>query len=208
MRKTTRPARRSTATKVIASVALVAGAASVAGMGTFGAFTDTTTADQAVKAGTIGIDAPATIDDQIENLVPGDTVQRAFELTRDTNSEEFGSITLTSAVADYDGSAGFSAADAPVLSIAQCDTAWVKGADNKLTCNGGEGVNVLVGHEYGKPKVLAQAVTDNLNADGATSYLRLQLVFPNTKAAQNHLQGKSATLKLKFDATQRAGEAR
>ena len=48
MRKTTRPARRATATKVIASVALLAGAASVAGMGTFGAFTDTTTADQAV----------------------------------------------------------------------------------------------------------------------------------------------------------------
>ena len=43
----------STAAKVCASVVLVGGAASVAGLGTYGSFTSTTTASESVSSGKV-----------------------------------------------------------------------------------------------------------------------------------------------------------
>ena len=77
---------RKNVTKVLASVVLVGGAASVAGLGTFGAFTSTTSATESVSAGRVVIDmtnqAARGLDIAASNLVPGDTIQRAVQLTR------------------------------------------------------------------------------------------------------------------------------
>src|SRR5215218_9940334 len=92
-------ASKSAAVKVLASVALVGTAASVAGLGTFGAFTSTTTASQAVSTGKLVLSTTAGAQDfglPVTNMVPGDTIQRSVTLTRSTDTEAFGAVRLTS----------------------------------------------------------------------------------------------------------------
>ena len=98
-----------TAAKVFASVVLVGGAASVAGLGTFGSFTSTTDASAAVASGKVemtlnGATSAGLV--QATGLVPGDSVQRAITLARSADSETFGSVTMTttaSSVGDPSG---------------------------------------------------------------------------------------------------------
>ncbi|NPC96631.1 TasA family protein [Nocardioides sp. zg-DK7169] len=205
MRKTTRPARRATATKVVASVALLAGAASVAGLGTFGAFTDTTAADQAVATGTVELGAlPTTIDAPVTGMVPGDRVERQVTLTRAAGSQTFGSLRLTTTSV---GDQVLTAADTGVkLSVDECSVPWT--ADGKALECGGQTTPVLTsGPVLGQGRDLVTPLL-SVNGTGATSHLRITMLLPRTEADQNGLQGKSATVKFTFDAGQRDGEAR
>ena len=135
MGKHTTSSRRNTA-KILASVALVAGAASVAGLGTFGAFTSTTSASQEVATGklTIGLTQSATAGTTIaaSNLVPGDTVQRAVTLTRSSDTEAFGSVKLTTSPT-VSNLLSSDAANGLQLKLDQCSVAWTKvGATSEL----------------------------------------------------------------------------
>ena len=210
MRKNTRPARRATATKVIASVALLAGAASVAGMGTFGAFTDTTTADQKVTTGTIDLNGPTgELSAKVEGMVPGDSLQRKVTLTRAKGSQTFGSLKLTTIPG---GDAVLTEAGKGLqLKVEECPEQWTEVVKDKtFTCKGtteGNGTSVYAGDVIVAAQDLP-APLGHVNADNATSYLRVTLSLPNTTAPQNDLQGKTATIGFQFDATQRAGEFR
>ncbi|MQW77804.1 hypothetical protein GHK92_18185 [Nocardioides sp. dk4132] len=205
MRKITRPARRATATKVIASVALLAGAASVAGLGTFGAFTDTTTANQAVATGTVEfVDLKAQLSADVEGMVPGDWIERPVTLIRDKDSETFESLKLTTTAV---GEAGLTAAATGLqLTVDECSVPWTE--DGKAwTCTGGTTTPVIAETDVvGQNRALTDSVT-RVNAEGE-AYLRVKLALPNTVADQNALKNKNATVTFTFDATQRAGEAR
>ena len=88
---------KTTSGKILASVALVGTAAAVAGMGTFGAFTDsTTTVDQAVTAGTVIIDLtdPGTLNVPVTNLLPGDSVEK-FATLSNTGNSNLNTVKLT-----------------------------------------------------------------------------------------------------------------
>ena len=205
MRSTTRPARRATATKVVASVALLAGAASVAGLGTFGAFTDTTTADQEVAAGTVELGTlNRTVSERVSGLVPGDTVQRQVELTRAAGSEELGTLALTTSVSDIVAGGG-AGAIMPLLTVDACSVPWTKVGDTlELTCSGTptstpvKNAGVVGSFDLG-------ALVPALNSKAAASHLRLSLHLP--ESAGNAFQGASATVTYRFDATQRSGKA-
>lgn len=197
-----------TAAKVFASVVLVGGAASVAGLGTFGSFTSTTDASAAVASGKVeltlgspalGLSVPAA------NLVPGDTVQRAITLNRGANSEKFGSITMTTAstatpatVLTTDGTNGLQ------LKVEQCATSWTQ-SGNALTC---ASPTTLVASRsvIGTDVALGQALTDQLNSATPTAFLKVTVSLPTT--ADNNFQSKTDGVKFSFTATQRAGEAR
>jgi len=201
-------ATKSAAVKVLASAALVGGAASVAGLGTFGAFTSTTSASQDVATGKVvlsatggaqGFSAPVT------NMVPGDTIQRSVVLTRSTDTEAFGSIKLTTAGA----SSNLLTSDATnglQLKVEECSGAWVKAATTSdLTCAGQ--VDTLVTQRAvlaGTGSDLAHA-TSSLNGTGKTANLKVTLTLPAD--AGNTFQGLTNTIKLTFDATQRAAKA-
>ena len=123
MRTTTRPARRATATKVVASVALLAGAASVAGLGTFGAFSSTTSASQEVAAGTVELGKLAgTISEPVSGMVPGDRAERAVTLTRADKSETFGSVFLAT-TASGENLLSTDKTNGLQFSVEQCSTA-------------------------------------------------------------------------------------
>ena len=90
-------ANSSTARKVVGSLGVLGTAAAVAGMGTFGNFTDSTTpVATTIQSGTLSIDlsqpgfaVPVTT----TGFVPGDSLTRAVNLVNDGNSA-LGSVTL------------------------------------------------------------------------------------------------------------------
>lgn len=197
----------STTAKVLASVVLVGGAASVAGLGTFGAFTSTTSASEAVSTGKVVLSSAASargLDVAATNMVPGDTVERTITLTRSSDTESFGSVKLTTA----GGSNNLLTSDATnglQLKVDQCSVAWVKPANsNALTC-AGTTTSVIAQRAVVGTNLDLGAATTALNAAGATSHLRVTVSLPT--AADNTFQGLSNTISFTFDATQRAAQS-
>jgi hypothetical protein len=206
MTSKTRIATSSTARKVVGSLGVLGTAAAVAGMGTFGNFTDSTTpVATTIQSGTLSIDlsqqgyaVPVTT----TGFLPGDSMTRAVNLVNDGNSP-LGSVTLNSAatagsVLTTDLVHGLQ------LTVKKCSVAWTQGGTAQAptyTCSGTE---TVVGSG---PVVTNVPVTGAaaLNA-GGTDYLTFAISLP--ASADNSFQGKSASLSLTFTGTQRAGSAR
>ncbi|MCH1868502.1 TasA family protein [Nocardioides sp. CFH 31398] len=209
VKSVSKSSRRSTSAKVLASVVLVAGAAGVAGLGTFGSFTSSTAADQAVSSGKVTLSsagqATRGFDVAASNLVPGDTVQRAVQLTRANDSETFGSVKLTTTAA----SSNLLTSDATnglKLKVDQCSVAWTKAANsNELTCSGTT-TNLVAQRAVIGQNLDLGAATTALNGSGKVANLRAELVLPT--AADNTFQGLSNTVTFTFDATQRTADYR
>jgi spore coat-associated protein N len=204
-------AARSSSTKILASVVLVAGAASVAGLGTFGAFTSTTSASENVGTGkvVIGLTQHATLGTTVAatNLVPGDIVQRAVTLTRSADTEAFGSVKLTTAGSTANLLTS-NISDGLQLAIDQCTGGtWTKAAStNDLTCTGGTVTSIVATRPVVGSNLDLGAATTALNGGTAKSELRLTLSLPGT--ADNNYQGLSNTISFTFDATQRAAQSK
>ena len=206
MRSITKSGRKNSV-KLLASAALVVGAAGVAGLGTFGSFTSSTAADTAVGTGTVELvmanQATRGLDVAITNMVPGDTAQRAVQLTRATGSETFAGITLTSSLRD--DNLLKSGANGLQLQVDGCSVAWVKApTTNELTCSGTT-TPVLATGVATNTDVSLPAALVGLN-DASIANLRLQVSLP--QAADNAYQNLNNSLKVSFTATQRVGEAR
>jgi hypothetical protein len=194
--------------KILASVVLVGAAASVAGLGTYGSFTSSTSASESVSNGKVvltsasgvrGLSIAAT------NLVPGDTVQRSIVLTRSSDTEAFGSVKLTTS----GSTANLLTSDATnglQLKLEQCSVPWTQvGTTNDLTCTG-DTTPVLAQRAVIGTDLDLAAATTALNGAGATSNLRATVTLPT--AADNTFQGLSNTVTFTFNATQRAAQSR
>jgi spore coat-associated protein N len=199
-----RIASRSTAVKIFASVVLVGGAASVAGLGTFGGFTSTTNASQEVGTGKVVLTSGAGVQGMVlpvTNIVPGDALQRTITLTRSSDTQSFGSVKLTTTgsttnVLTSDASNGLQ------LTVDQCSVAWAKvGSTSALSCSGTT-TQVIAQRAILGTAVDLGAATTALNGAGAVSNLRATISLPD--AAGNTFQALSNTLTFTFDATQRA----
>jgi predicted ribosomally synthesized peptide with SipW-like signal peptide len=76
-------AARSTAQKLLATVAVLGAAVSIAGLGTYATWTSTTSQSQSISSGTVTIALGATgaatnrLNIGASALAPGDTIQRA-----------------------------------------------------------------------------------------------------------------------------------
>jgi spore coat-associated protein N len=206
MRKNTTTNRRSNTTKVIASVALLAGAASVAGLGTFGAFTDTTAADQKVTTGTVEfVDLAAQLSAPVAGMVPGDSIQRPLTLTRTADSVDFGTVTLTT-TATGDALLTSDVTNGLKLAIDACGVAWTVNTDKSMTCPPASVLPAPMapGAVLGANRALT-GVAQALNAAGRNSHLRVTLTLPTT--ADNAFKNQSTTVKFDLTATQRDGKA-
>jgi len=202
-----RIAASTTTGKILASVVLVGAAASVAGLGTFGGFTSTTTATQSASAGEVVLGSssggPRGVSVAADNLVPGDTVQRTITLTRSGETEAFGSVRLTTTA---QAANVLTAAGGLQLKIDQCSVPWTQVGDtHELSCSGVTTGVVAQRAVLGSDLDLG-AATETLNAAAATSNLRVQLSLP--EAVDNAAQGLSNTVTFTFDATQRTAEFR
>lgn len=199
-----------TSGKVLASLALVGSAAGVAGLGTYGAFTSSTSANTTVASGTVsialGADGAANrLSVAASGLVPGDTVQRAVTLSNAAGNQALAGITLTSSATvssllDTDATHGLQ------LAIDNCSVPWTEAGTAPAytyTCTG-DVTTVLAA----RPVTGANLALANLRstAAGATDYLRTTLTLPST--AGDTFQTKTSTISLAFTGTQRSGTSK
>jgi predicted ribosomally synthesized peptide with SipW-like signal peptide len=202
-----RPARRtpaSTLHKLIATIAIVGAAASIAGLGTYANFTSSTSQSHTISSGTVTIALGATgastnrLNIGASGLAPGDTIQRSVDLTN-SGSLDLASVTLTttaspSSLLDTDATNGLQ------MVIDKCSVAWTEaGPPYTYTC-GGTTSTVLASRA-----VIGSGLSlSNLGSTtaGATDHLRVTLTLPS--GAGNTLQNQSSTISYAFTGTQRA----
>ena len=192
--------------KVLLSLGALGLAASIAGLGTYATFTSTTSANQTVASGTVTIALGATgastnrLTVNASGIVPGDTMQRSFDLSN-SGSQNLASVTLTTTASptsllDSDATNGLQ------MVIDNCSAAWTEsGSSPAFTYScGGTTSTVLTSRAV----IGASIALSNLGVTtaGATDHLRLTLTFPS--AAGNTFQGLSSTISYSFTGTQRA----
>ena len=196
-----------TRAKILVTAVAVGGAAAVSGLGTFGAFTSTTSASTAVSSGTVQIALGAAgganrLSVGATGLVPGDTVQRAVDLSV-SGDQALSAVALTttaspSSVLDTDAVNGLQ------MVIDACSVPWTESGTAPAytySCSGTTSSVVasraVIGSNLALPGV-------GLNpAD--VSHLRVTLTLPTT--AGNTFQGQSSTVTFSFTGTQRNGSA-
>jgi hypothetical protein len=202
----TKIAASSTARKVVGSLGIIGAAAAVAGMGTFGTFTDSSTpVATTISSGTLSINVTqqgATVPVTTSDFVPGDSLTRAVNLVNDGTSP-LGSVSLVSTVAapsvlTTDATNGLQ------LAVKGCSVAWTQGGTASAptyTCSGTERL-------LGSGSAVTSMVLDTPAAltAGATDYLTFSISLPG--GADNTFQGKTAALSLTFTGTQKTGTNR
>ena len=199
-------ASSSTARKVVGSLGVLGTAAAVAGMGTFGGFTDSTApVATTIQSGTLSIDVSQqgyAVPVTTTGFLPGDSLTRAVNLVNDGNSP-LGSVTLSSS-ATVSSVLTTDALNGLQLTVKKCSVAWTQGGTAQAPTYACSGTETVLGSG---PAVtnLALSGAAALNA-GGTDYLTFSIALPGT--ADNSFQGKSASLSLVFTGTQRTGTAR
>jgi spore coat-associated protein N len=195
--------RRPPLTKLLATAAVLAAAASIAGLGTFATFTSTTSVSHTISSGTVTIALGATgastnrLNVNATAIAPGDTIQRSVDLINQ-GTLGLASVTLTtsatsSSLLDTDTTNGLQ------MVIDKCSVAWTEaGPPYTYTC-GGSTSSVLAS----RPVIGSNLALSNLGSltAGATDHLRVTLTFPS--GAPNTLQNQSSTISYAFTGTQR-----
>ncbi len=200
--------------KIFATVAAVGSATAVAGLGTFGTFTDTTNASTPVDSGIVNLDLGATgavtnrLDVAATDIVPGDTIQRAFDLNATGTTSPLGSVTLTS-TAPTSSLLNTDATNGLQLKIESClDTttgvnAWVESAaaPYTYTCPATATRAAVVAERAVIGSGVSMPGLKSLSTAGASDNLVMTLRLPTS--ADNTFQNLASTIRFTFDATQR-----
>jgi predicted ribosomally synthesized peptide with SipW-like signal peptide len=195
--------------EALAALAALGLGAALAGTGALATWTATTTAGNTVAAGTVLIALGNTgastnrLTVNASGLVPGDTVQRSFDITN-TGSQDMASVALTttaspSSLLDTDTTNGLQ------MVVDRCSVAWTEsGSSPAFTYSCSGSTTTIVSSRAVIQSALTMAGLSSLVA-GGTDHLRLTLTFPST--AGSSFQGLSSTLAYSFLGTQRAGTA-
>ena len=194
--------------KVLGSIAVLGVAASIAGLGTFASFTSSTSASQSISSGTVsialGASGPANrLSVAATSLVPGDTVQRAVDLTS-SSSDPLGSVSLQTSAAP--SNALTTDSNGLTVKVDKCSVAWTESGvapAYTYTCSGTT-TNILAAGLVGNTSTLSSLAA--LGSGSSTDHLLVTLALP--AAAGNSLQGLSTTITYSFNGTQRAAASK
>ena len=195
--------KQATLMKVFGSIAVLGAAASVAGLGTFASFTSSTSASQAISSGSVAIALGATgpanrLTVAASGLVPGDTVQRAVDLTS-ASTDPLGSVSLQTS--GTPNNALLTDANGLTVKIDKCSNVWTEAGTAPAytyTCSG-TNTNVLAAGAVGNTTSLSGLAA--LSTGTSTDHLLVTLALP--AAATNALQGLSTSITYAFNGTQR-----
>jgi spore coat-associated protein N len=196
----------SVATKLLVSITVLAAAATLAGLGTFATFTSSTSASNTVSSGslTIALGAVGPANRLTVNataVAPGDTIQRAFDLSNAGTIDLAGSPTLTttaspSSLLDTDTTNGLQ------MVVDKCSVAWTEsGPPYTYACSGSQS-SVLASRPVIGSNIALSNLADLVPAGAGPDHLRLTLTLPS--GAGNTFQNLTSTLTYAFSATQRA----
>jgi spore coat-associated protein N len=195
--------------RLVLSIALILIAVSLAGVGAVASFTSTASVSQSVTSGTVTIalgssgTAANRLDVAATGVVPGDTIQRAVNVSN-TGNQDFASISLTttastSSLLDTDASNGLQ------MVAERCSVAWTESGSAPAytyTCSGTTSTvlssRAIVG--------AGMALSNVLLVAGSTNHLRVTVSLPST--AGNSLQGLTSVISYAFTGTQRAATDR
>ncbi|MEC5197800.1 spore coat-associated protein N [Arthrobacter sp. PL16] len=202
---------KTTSGKVLASVALLGVAASVAGLGTYGSFTSTTSASETVTAGTVDVRLGAAGTDAnrltiaATGVVPGDTIQRAATLTNAGN-QNFGGVTLSTTATGTASKLTSDPVNGLQVAVDACSLPWTETGTAPAytyTCSGSVSSVLPSRAIIGTDIVLSslQSITTS-----SADYLRVTATLPT--AADNSFQGLTSSVNFAFTATQRAATSR
>jgi hypothetical protein len=200
---------RNTAKKIVGSLAVLGTAAAVAGLGTYGNFTDSTTPlNTTVDTGTLSINlaqpgGAVAIPVSTTGFMPGDSMSRAVNLVNDGGAA-LGSVSLVSALTTAANALTTDPLNGLQLSVKACNVAWTQGGTPSaptFTCSNGER-SLMSGSAVNSAALTNPA---SINAGGVDN-LVFTISLPTS--AGNNMQGLTAGLSLTFTATQRAGIAR
>jgi spore coat-associated protein N len=204
LRRGRQTAARSTVKKLLATVAVLGAAASIAGLGTYATWTSTTSQSHTISSGSVTIALGATgaatnrLNIGASALAPGDTIQRSVDLTN-TGTLDLASVTLTtsaslSSLLDTDATNGLQ------MVVDKCSQAWTEAGPPYTYACGGTTSTVLASRAV----IGSNLSLSNLGATtaGATDHLRVTLTLPS--GAPNTLQNQSSTITYAFTGTQRA----
>jgi spore coat-associated protein N len=191
--------------RLVLSIVLILIAVSLAGVGAFASFTSTASVSQSITSGTVTIALGSTgtannrLDVAATGVVPGDTIQRAVNVSN-TGNQDFASISLTttastSSLLDTDASNGLQ------MVIERCSVACTESGSAPAytyTCSGTTSTVVS------SRAIIGAGVTfgNVLLTAGSTNNLRVTLTLPST--AGNTLQGLTSVISYAFTGTQRA----
>jgi spore coat-associated protein N len=198
-----------TAKKILLSLSVLGAAGSIAALGTFAQFTSSTSASQSASAGTMTVNVGAAgtsanrLNVAVTDMAPGDTAQRALDLTN-SGSIGLAGVTLSTAaspssVLDTDAVNGLQ------VVIDRCSAAWTESASTPYTYSCGGTVSTVLAS---RPVIGSGLALANLGSTspGGVDHLRVTLSLPTT--ADNSFQGASSTIAYTFTGTQRPGTAK
>jgi Camelysin metallo-endopeptidase len=203
---TTRTRTNGNARRIVASVGVLGAAVAVAGLGTFGTFTDSTTPiATGVTTGTVSIDVTqpgVTIPLTTSGFLAGDSMSRAVDLVND-GSAPLSRVSLASAptastILTTDATNGLQ------LAVRSCPAAWTQAGPASAptyTCSGA--TSTLYSGRAAMDSALPGVAS---LAAGGVDHLLLTVSLPTS--AGNGFQGQSSTLGLTFTGVQRDGVAR
>lgn len=193
--------------KVALTAVTIGGTAAVVGLGTFGAWTSTTTAESPTySSGTVTLDFGASgttnrLSVGASEMAPGDTAERGFTL-RNSGTLNFATVSLgitapTTSLLDSDATNGLT------VKIQKCSTGWVESASTPYTYTcAGTTTTVLAETPVATVKATPPVLTGLSSLTAGTSD-NLKATFELPAAADNTVQGLSSTLSVTFTATQR-----
>jgi predicted ribosomally synthesized peptide with SipW-like signal peptide len=185
-------------------------AASISGLGTFAAFSDTETGSTAIDSGvvamTIGANGTANrLSVAATDIVPGDTVDRVANLTVDSTTTSTPSSITLSTSASVSNLLTSDTTHGLQMEIASCSVPWTEAGSSPAytyTCSGTQSA-VLAS----RPIVGSDLALSNMGLEpGTTNYLRVRVTLPST--AGNTFQDLGTTVTYSFTANQRAATNR
>jgi Camelysin metallo-endopeptidase len=198
------PARRHPAAKVVASLGVVGATVAIAGLGTFGSFSESTApVESNVATGTLSINLSpaatyATVPVTTGGLMPGDRSSTPFDLINDGDigweAVNLTSWATASSLLDSDPVNGLQ------LTVESCSTAWgVVGSG--YVCGG------TVQEFYSGPIIADRPLAGATSLQpGRVDHLLATIDFPTT--AGDALENEVSQLAFRFTAVQRDGAAR
>jgi hypothetical protein len=201
----TTPTRRRSAVKIVGAISAVGAAVAVAGLGTFGNFTDSTSpVGTRVDSGVLSIDVSqpggASVPFAGGMMLAGDSRSAVIDLVND-GTTPLSAVTLrswatSSSVLDQDTVNGLQ------LSVESCSVAWTSGA-GAPTCSGTSRLYFTQPIVVNNVALTASAAL----AAGATDHLKLTAALPSS-ASGDAFEGATSNLNFQFTGTQKAGAAR
>jgi hypothetical protein len=197
--------RRRTGLKIVGALSVVGAAVAVAGLGTFGQFTDSTSpVATKVDTGVVSIDvsspAGASVPFSGGMMLAGDSRSALVDLVND-GTTPLASVSLTStatasSVLDTDTVNGLQ------LTVESCSVAWTTGA-GAPTCSG------TARSYFTQPVIVTNAslASSAALAAGATDHLKLTAALPSS-ASGDAFEGATSNLNFVFTGVQRSGGPR